>query len=336
MSKRRALFVVAAMLASGIAWPTTGHAQTAAELRARLDSASQRFSAARARLDSAQNQARAVPDSVMQPQGAVVNFDSRNLGPRERAALTRAFTLAADELEAIFGPEGPALLEGQVWLVSVAGGGRSGLQSMLALEALENGQRTTTGSMRLPLDVTAAAELIRGQAGRRLIAGNPRIRAWTGGGFSIGEPTEIHYFSHRHLALHQSSPARRCARGTIASCADLLDPAARARWFDPGDPANGDRAPASGIVRESVLRYAIEVDGPAVLQAFSEQPDTTLKPVAFLAAAVRQSPEQFLTGWQAEAAQAGAVRVKALPRTVFAALGWFAFCGIVATRRRPR
>jgi hypothetical protein len=320
---------------------TQSTARSAAELRALRDSLSRRFNAAREAFTAAQAQARAVPDTSMELQGAILRFRAENLAERERAALQRAFDRAADELDAIFGDGGRALMKQQVWLVT-ARNSASRNEPGIGLDALERvgdsfrAELATTASFALPLDVNEVVDVVRAQAGRRLVAGVPMMKAWLGGGFSIDDPTRIHYFAHRQLALHESSPARRCARGNIAACSDLTDPRARARWFDPTDIANFNRVPVSGIVRESLLRYAIEVDGPAVLRAFTSPTSAADSPVPFIAGAVGRRSEDYLRDWQAELSQSGAVRVKATPLRVLTAFGWFALCGVVATRRRAR
>ncbi len=349
--RRRSWLTAAAMLwlagatppagaQSGTAPAASPSVRSAAELRALRDSLALRFNAARAALDTAQLLARAVPDTSMQLQGATLHFRAENLAGRERAALARAFDRAAEELDAIFGEGGRALMAGQLWQVTARSGGDRGAE--IGLDALERvdgsnrAERTTTASFALPLNIDDVVEALRAQAGRKLVAGVPMMQAWLGGGFSIDDPTRIHYFAHRQLALHESSPARRCARGNLAACADIVDPTARARWFDPTDKANFSRVPMSGIVRESLLRYAIEVDGPAILRAFRAPSGTWTAPVPFIAAAVGQRPDDYLRDWQRTLAQSGAVRVKATPAGVLTAVAWFALCGVVATRRRPR
>lgn len=350
--RRRSWLTAAAMLwlaaaaapagaQSGTAAAVAPSARSAAELRALRDSLAQRFNAARAALDTAQILARVVPDTSMQLQGATLHFRAENLAGRERAALARAFDRAAEELDAIFGEGGRALLAGQVWLVTARGTGARGgagigLDALESVDGSNRAERTTTASFTLPLNIDDVVEALLAQAGRVLIAGVPMMQAWMGGGFSIDDPTRIHYFAHRQLALHESSPARRCARGNAAACADIVDPQARARWFDPTDKANFNRVPVSGIVRESLLRYAIEVDGPAVLRAFRAPSGTWTAPVPFIAAAVGQRPDDYLRDWQRTLAQSGAVRVKATPARVLTAVGWFALCGVVAMRRRPQ
>lgn len=316
--------------------PLPAQGQSAAELRVRRDSLEQRFAVARAELDHAQNLARAVPNDSLLLQGSIVRFNTANLDERERRSLARAFDVAAAELEDLFGAGGKSLVEGQVWHVTVVRSSTRRGAVGLGLEPVDDSRRLTTGSLRMPLSIPAVTEIIRDQAGRNLIRSQQRVRNTLGGGFSIDEPIGTHYLAHRHLALHQSSPARRCARGNISACADIFNDAARARWFDDNDSANRDRAPAAGVVRESLLRYAIEVDGPAVLRAFQAPADSTQEPLPFIAAAVGQVPEQLLRGWQARVAESGAVSVRASPRTILAAVGWFALCGLVATRRRPQ
>lgn len=334
MSELRFLRRAASVLALALCAALPASAQSSAELALRRDSLDLRYKAARARLDTAQNLARAVPDDSLLLHGAILRFNSANLEERERRSLTRAFDVAAADLQSLFGPDGTSLLEGQIWFVTVTGPfiGRS--KAQLGLETLENGRRTTE-SLNLPIRTELVVDIVRRRSGRQLVATQPSIRDWTAG-FRLDDPTTTHYFAHRHLALHQSSPARRCARGNIDSCADIFDPAARDRWFDPTDIVNTERDPTSGAVRESVLRYAVELDGPGVLRAFQSPADSTRDRIGFIAAAVNQEPDEFLRGWQARLAEAGAVRVRATPGSVMAALGWFALCGIVATRRRPK
>lgn len=330
----RVLCRAASVVALALCTTLPASAQSLAELRLRRDSLELRFKAARARLDTAQNLARAVPNDSLLLHGAILRFNSENLDERERRSLTRAFDVAASELEALFGPDGTSLLAGQVWQATVTGpiSGRS--RARLGLDALENDRRTTE-SLNLPIRTEMVVDIVRKRAGRNLLATQPGIRDWVAG-FRLADPITTHYFAHRTLALHQSSPARRCARGSIDSCADIFDPKARDRWFDPSDIVNFDRDPTSSAVRESVLRYAVDVNGPGVLRAFQSPADSTQDPIAFIATAVNQEPDEFLRGWQARLAESGAVRVRAAPASVVAALGWFALCGIVATRRRPK
>lgn len=343
MFERRLRFIATLLLLAGgsAAVSAQATARSAAEIRAIRDSLSQRFTAARAAFDSAQAQARVVPDTSMELEGAILRFRAENLAERERVALRRAFERAAEELDVIFGEGGRALLKQQLWLVT-ARNSASRNESGIGLDALERvgdsfrAELATTASFAVPLDVNEVVDVIRAQAGRRLVAGVPMMKTWLGGGFSIDDPTRIHYFAHRQLALHESSPARRCARGNIAACSDVTDPRARARWFDPTDVANVNRVPVSGIVRESLLRYAIQLDGPAVLRAFTSNTSAADAPVPFIAAAVGKRSEDYLRDWQAELAQSGAVRVKAAPTRVLTAFGWFALCGVLATRRRAR
>jgi hypothetical protein len=333
MSDLRRFLRAASALALVLCAALPASAQSAAELQLRRDSLQLRFKAARARLDTAQNTARAVPDDSLLLHGAVLYFNSANLDERERRSLTRAFDVAAAELQELFGPEGTSLLEGQLWFVTVTGPFWIRGEPRLGLETLENGRRTTE-SLNLPIRTEAVVNMVRRRSGRQLVSTQPRIRDWTAG-FRLDDPTTTHYFAHRHLALHQSSPARRCARGNVDACADIFSPAARDRWFDPTDIVNVDRDPTSGAVRESVLRYAVEVDGPGVLRAFQVPADSTIDRIGFIAAAVNQTPDEFLRGWQARLADSGAVRVRATRGGIAAALGWFALFGIVATRRRP-
>lgn len=321
-------------LALALAAALPASAQSAAELAVRRDSLQLRYQTARARLDTVQNLARAVPDDSLLLHGAIVRFNTNNLAERERSSLRRAFDVAAAELQSLFGPDGTALMNGQIWLVTVTGPKYNRDEVRLGLEALEDGRRNTA-TLTLPLRVATVADLVRNRAGRELVRMQPRIREWNGG-FRIDDPITTHYFAHRTLALHQSSPARRCANGNVESCSDIFDPAARARWFDPTDQVNAERDPASSAVRESVLRYAVEIDGAALLRAFQGPADSTRGRIEFIAAAVGRQPDEFLRGWQAHLAQSGAVRVRALPSNVLAAFGWFAFCGFIATRRRPK
>lgn len=310
-------------------------AQTAAELTALRDSLEQRFEAARVRLEGAENQARDVPNDSLMLSGAVVRFRAENLSERERRALTRAFAAAAAELEAMFGAEGPSLMRGHPWQVTIREGRGFGDAAALGLDALEGERRVTSASLRLPLDIAEATKAIREHAGRELVSRHDAIRRWTNNSFRLDEPARTHYFAHRHLALHQSSPARRCARGTISACLDIFDNASRDRWFDPGDDVNTERVPASGIVRESLLRYAVEQDGQAIFRALRTPSADEGPAVAAIASALGETPEQLLTGWQAELATSGSVRVHPRPGQVLTAIGWFAFCGVMAARRRP-
>ncbi len=335
MSKRLHCYTsaIAVTLASAMALPA--EAQTAAEIAARRDAVQERYALAQVALKEAENRARAVPDDSLVLHGSIVRFNSANLEERERQSVTRAFDLAASELTELFGPDGSSLLDGQAWLVTVSRSNSRREASLLGLEAVDGERRMNTESFKLPLNIPATASLIRRQAGRNLVRAQPVFFAWVGG-FRLAGSTETHYFAHKLLALHQSTPARRCARGNIPACTDILDERARARWFEATDEVNRERVAAGGMVRESVLRYAVEVNGPAVLRAFQSPVDTALQPVPFLAAAVGQDQAQFVAGWQSQLAESGGARVRAIPRTVLAAFGWFALCGIVATRRRPR
>lgn len=325
-------FGIAVTLAAGL----QVEAQTAAELAARRDSIEYRYAYARLALESAENLARAVPNDSLLLHGSVLRFNSTNLEERERRSLTRAFDAAAAELTGLFGADAVSLLSAQEWLVTVMHARSRRVEPSLVLEALDEESGPPMQSLSLPLDVPLVEARIRHQAGRNLLRSQPRLAEWLGAVFPISDATTTHYFAHRQLALHQSSPARRCAHGNITACADILDASARARWFDPGDEANPDRAPASGLVRESLLRYAVDVDGPALLRAVAAETDSTMEPLAFIAAAVGQRPEEFLTGWQAQLAASGAVRVRAPPRNIATVLAWVALCGMVATRRRPQ
>lgn len=311
-------------------------AQTAAELRAQRDSVQRRYAEARLALEIAENSARATPDDSLLLHGSIVRFNSANLDERERRSLARAFDDAAAELTALFGASGTSLLEGQVWQVTVSTATARRRRAALGLDALTEGSRTASSSLNLPLNIPAVTAAIRRQAGLNLLRTKPRLLRATDMSFAIADPVATHYFAHRQLALHQSTPARRCARGNIPACADIFDPAARARWYADEDKANRERRPASGIVVESLLRHAVDADGAAVLRACQSAGGETLEPVAFLASALNESPDEFLRGWQAELAQSGAARVRSAPQTVIAAFGWFALCGILATRRRPK
>lgn len=351
MCKRRFRLVSsgAVALALAAAWPAAGQmaagqmaagqiaaGQTAAELAARRDSLESRYAVARQALEMAENLARAVPDDSLVLHGSVVQFNAANLEERERRSLRRAFDAAAAELTELFGPAGVSLLSEQRWLVTVMHASSRRVEPSLVLEAVNAEPGPPVKSLSLPLNVPLAADVIRRQAGRNLLRSQPRLRDWLGGAFLVSDRTTTHYYAHRQLALHQSSPARRCARGNIIACTDILDSSARARWFDPGDEANPDRVPASGLVRESVLRYAVDFDGPALLRAVTAEADSTMEPLEFIAAAVGQPQEEFLAGWQAQLAASGAVRVRAPARNIATALAWFAVCGIVAARRRPQ
>lgn len=331
---RHAASALGLALCAALPAATPASAQSSAELALRRDSLKLRYDAARARLDTAQNVARAVPNDSLLLHGAILRFNTANLNERERRSLTRAFDVAAAELQSLFGPDGTSLLDGQIWFATVTGPFTGRSKARLGLETFENG-RLTTESLNLPIRTEVVVDIVRRRSGRQLLASQPRIREWTAG-FRLDDPTTTHYFAHRTLALHQSSPARRCAQGNVDACADIFDPAAKDRWFDPADIVNTERDPTSSAVRESVLRYAVETDGPGMLRAFRSHSDSTIDRIGFIAAAVNQEPDEFLRGWQARLAEAGAVRVRATPGNVVAALGWFALCGIVATRRRPK
>lgn len=332
MSKRRLLLLALACGLGAAALP----AQDLATLRAEQDRLNARWRAARERVDSLRAAGRGVPDTALVVHGAEIRFNAAALPEGERRRLQRGVELAHAELEATFGADAGALLAGGRWLLSVRQLDVPFTRPRALLESLgERQERRSTVSLVFPLSSTAIAKTLRDRATVRLVARHAATDRWLGSSISTSDDFDAHYLTHRMLTAHTSSPARRCARGVTSDCAAILDPSARARWYDPSDTTT-ERGVIAGPLRQSVIRYAVEQDGAAVFRALTTSTDSVTNPVPMLAQALGQSPEAFLAGWQARIASAGAERVRTRPGAVLGVLAWTALFGVAATRRRPR
>lgn len=318
------------------ATPTgTAASATAAELRALADSVeAMRARAAEARraLDAAVARAREVPDDSLSLSGATVLLSGADVPARERARLATAFARVASQLQRQLGEAGPSLLAETRWRIRVHT--RRGIIAAPAVVFASELHRGLAGApvLTFPIDVDYAAELIRRGVGEQLVRRHPALDAWLGGSFWLTEATTSYYFAARDLALHGGTRARSCARGTIDDCGRVLDPARFGDWRAPGEDSR--RAPTTPTVRSSLLQYAIELRGGALLGTLAAAPDSAA-PIALLATAVGQTPDALLAGWQQRVMEGGRVRSRVAPRLLLSSAAWIVLCGIIATRRRP-
>lgn len=308
---------------------------SAAELRALTDSVEAiraRAADARRQLDSAEARAQAILNDSLSLSGATVLLRGVDVPPRERARLAAAFARVATQLQRQLGDAGPSLLAETRWRLRVYS--QRGILSAPSVAFVSEMHRGLTGApvLSFPIDVDYAAELIRRGVGEQLVRRHPTLDAWLGGSFWLTETSTSYYFAARDLALHGSERARSCARGTLDDCGRILDPARFGGGRTPDE--RGRRAPTTHTVQASLLQYAIERRGGALLSTLATAADT-LSPVTLLAAAVGESPEALLAGWQQRVMAGGRVRSRVAPRLLLTSAAWIALCGFVATRRRP-
>lgn len=288
---------------------------------------------ARRRLEAAEARALEVPDDSLTLSGATVLIRSIDVPPAERARLAAAFGRVEAQLQRRLGDAGPALLAETRWRIQVYR--RPGVLTSHAVVFVSEKRRGQAGApvLKFPIDVGYAAELVRRGVGEQLVQRHPALDRWLGGQFSLDEHARTYYFAARDLVLHGNERSRGCARGVLDDCGRILDPARYGQWWTTGErPSSG---PTSTTVRASALQYAIERGGGGLLTALEAAPDSATA-IALLAAAVGESPDEFLAGWQRTVTAGGSVRSRVAPRMFLTSAAWILLFGFVATRRRPR
>ncbi|HRN52229.1 MAG TPA: hypothetical protein PK788_01910 [Gemmatimonadaceae bacterium] len=292
-----------------------------------------RAAEARRQLDSAESRALETPDDSLTLSGATVLLVSVDVPPRERDRLAAAFARVEDQLQRQLGDAGPALLAQTRWRIQVYR--RPGVLASPAVVFIEENRRGQAGApvLNFPLDVSYAAELVRRGVGEALVRRHPTLDRWLGGTYALEQNARTYYFANRDLVLHGNERSRSCARGLLDDCGRILDPARYGEWWTAGERRGS--AATSHTVRASVLQYAIERSGGALLAALAAAPDSTT-PIALIAAAVGESPDAFLAGWQQTVTAGGRVRSRVAQRMFVTSAAWILLFGFVATRRRPR
>ena len=331
-----AVAFAAASVAAQSPSPAAGERVTAAQLAAYADSVEvyrARATEARQRLEAAEARAIETPDDSLTLSGATVLIRSIDVPARERARLATAFARVEAQLQRTLGDAGPALLAETRWRIQVYR--RPGVIASHAVVFVSELRRGQAGApvLKFPIDVSYAAELVRRGVGEQLVRRHPVLDRWTGGSFAFDERARSYYFANRDLVLHGNERARNCARGVIDDCGRILDPARYGPWWTTGERPNS--SPTSMTVRSSALEYAIERGGGGLLAALDAAPDTA-SPIALLAAAVGETPDAFLAGWQRSVTTGGSVRSRVAPRMFLTSAAWILLFGVVATRRRPR
>jgi hypothetical protein len=285
--------------------------QTVAELREQARAMQARRTASFERIGQAEVDAQGVTDTSMILQDAMVHFRAADVSSRDRASIVRAFDDAANELRSAFGADGASLLAGDNWRISITSWGNGVPRASISLVSAS----ARYGSVvPLPLRSQALSELLVGRATTALAARSPSVSEWVGHRFSIDDAQRTHYFAYRQLVLHASDAGRRCARGVVADCAQN-----------------------HGIaVAQSMLRYAIERDGPTMLRSLKNTPEASPTPLAMIAAALGESQDEFLTQWHAHISKSGATRAAGHAGLLFTSLAWCALFAALAARRRPQ
>jgi hypothetical protein len=309
-------------------------AQDAAALRDSVAAMRVRAAQAREALDASIARARETPDDSVQMSGATVLFRRADLPAREVGRLRAAFARVEAQLERQLGPRGVALLASTRWSVRVYT--RPGVMAAPSMVFAQERALNQMGApvVSFPVDVDYVATLVRRGVGDELLRQLPWLGQWLGGAFALDEAATTYYFASRDLALNGGAKAARCGRGVIEDCLVLFDRSRFREWADPGERRRTGVA-VSTTVRASVLQYAIARAGPDLLDALhATAADASV--VGALAAAAGETPEAFVSGWQAAVAEGGALRVRVAPRMFLTSAGWILLFAAAATRRRPR
>lgn len=307
MCNRGVILIAATLLAA--ATPLRG--QTAAELREQVNAMQARRTTSYERMLEAEDAARTTPDDSMKLHGATVRFLATHLSARDRATVERAFDAAARELTSTFGPDGASLLAGDEWMLWFVQ--RRAGSEIAALGLIGRAQRLSV-NLVVPLRQSDVQHLVVTRAATSIATKSAGYAAWIGHNFTIDDAERTHYFAYRQLVFHASEESRRCARGVVSDCARTHGVA----------------------VAQSMLRYAIELDGRVMQRFLQNAPIALGRPTAEIAAALGQNEEEFLKGWHSRIAASGATRAKGTSSMLFTSLGWCALFAVAASRRRPK
>jgi len=352
MRAGRRLVILAAL--SAVAVPSA-KAQTAeiAEVRQQLAQMLDSVSAANERLQEVRRNATDQPDASFTEGGVRVQYPSASEGisAAELNRVRRAIRDALRHLDRTYGAAGTALLEGDEWQIRTSVG--SSLRPAARITLGNQGVSVLTKFPFVTRDVTEAA--LR-RASNRAVALHPVIAGFAGGADVLSDSRAQYYIAHRQLALGRSGPARRCAAGNLTACDGLLsnDPA---RWHDGEPPRGGRLQPVTQGVHGSVVAFALELKGAAVLDslraggAAAINPPTpegaaidaptpsgasAAEPIALLAQIVGLPREEFLAQWYARMlAESRRHAAPSLPLSV-TSLAWCGLILVIVGRRRPR
>jgi hypothetical protein len=307
---------------------------TITQVRQQLNLMVDSVSAANERVLEARRNATDVPDGSFTEGGVRVTYPTASEGMTEAEInrVRRAIRAAVKQLERRYGSAGVALLEGDEWQIRTSIGGT--LRPSARITLGDGGIAVLTQFPFTTHDVTDAA--LR-RANNRAAALHPAIARFAGGAPMLSDAREQYYVAHRQLVRGRSGPARRCAAGNLSACDGLVsnDPT---RWYDgeQGTPQSGQLAPITRAVHGSIVGFAIELKGAAVLDSLRNGGSADAEPIALLARIVGMPRDEFLAQWYARMlAESRRHAAPSLPLSA-TSLAWCGLILVIVARRRPR
>jgi hypothetical protein len=322
--------LLAALLASGALTAPRAAAQDSEALRAQRSAMADSVRASQRRVHDAELRAQTVPDSVLDVAGVTLRVPSRVMPPQELRRVTNAIDAAIRELEAAHGPDGVALLSGDTWTIAMPVD-----RPVMNLQTATDDRFAAAFQSTFPVNPVGVRRLVFARASQRALEANRLLRDYAGGAFSLDPDQPVHYFTLRTLATAGSGPARRCARGVLPDCRNVLDPREPARWYDDGDLRPGTRpAPLAGPVRASLLAYAVELGGQDALRRLRSASPDGRDPLAAAASVAGVPTDTLIARWHRHLAGAGRLRAGLPLPSAISSLAWAGLLLLLATRRR--
>ena len=327
---KRAAFLTLAVAA--LSSPLVGGsltAQSATEVRAELQATRDSGAAARAELDRLRELVTLNPDTVLVEQGVRVHYPREQFDAAAQAAMRRAIRGAIGRLERRFGSAGTALMDNEEWTLRLVTRGPNDRMIDIRFQPGDQGLNL----MRLPLAAGAVADRIYRQMSLRAAALHPAVDR-----FALGAPVLDVYKRQYRVALQQlarssSTPARRCAQGVLTACQIVLGPV-ESLLFD--ESSTEYRRAFTSAVAGSVVAFALDLGGSAVLDSLARGGTADENAVAVIAATIGLTESELVARWNARLRETSAERAApSLPLAATTVL-WCSLFLVIVGRRRPQ
>lgn len=306
-------------------------AREIAEVRAQLARMADSVQAAGIRLKEMKERVTVQPDTAFTEGGVRVQYPAAEVGETELNRVRRAIRDTRSQLEREFGAAGSALLDGDEWKVTTTIS-----QTRRPSVRITLGENATSTVTTYPFSTRNISRVALRRASVRAVELHPAIAAFASGAPVLSDPREQYYTARRQLVASRSRPARRCAAGQLAACDAILGNDA-SKWNDTAvERGVLARRPVTRAVHGSLVAFAIELKGAAVLDALRAGGPADAEPIALLAEIVGVPRDAFLAQWHARllvASQRNAA--PSLPLTV-TSLAWCGLVLVIVGRRRPR
>ena len=348
-------------------------AQTAAELRQRLDVVRARRALADSNLTLARRASAARRTDFVVAGGRRVAFDPEVLSAPDRVLLDEGLERGRARLMDRFGADGALLLDSADWLVA-RGPRWLGIPSAIDLRTSDGAERLIA-RLRSPIDPEQVEAFVLRIAGLAIPALAPTLSHYGSSDLGLA-PAEYRYAeAGREMAISWAAAGRRCATGSVAACRAVLTPQRSdgplSLHFEPADwravvtagrmPALTDSSffalrraclagndrdcamivskvgvpdPFSAGLRATYVLHAIELGGRGALGQIRGASETD--PHALLAAVAGVPPDSLIASWQRRTTQALNDEREHLVPVMLSVTGWSLLLLLGASNRKPR